>query len=142
MIVGIGIDVIEVRRMQRTLDRYGKLFLRHVFAQQEQEAAPSGPAAPAYFAGRWAAKEAVSKALGTGIGRDCAWTDIRILRDPVGRPVVELAGSGAQTAARLDIDSFHISITHTGGLACACAVAERDPSMPGVAGAATEKPIL
>ena len=127
MIVGIGIDVIEVKRMQRTLDRYGKLFQRHVFAPEEQAAAPSGPAAPSYFAGRWAAKEAVSKALGTGIGRDCAWTDIRILRDAVGRPVVELAGSGAQTAARLGINRFHISITHTGGLACACAVAERDP---------------
>jgi holo-[acyl-carrier protein] synthase len=125
MIVGVGIDVIEVERMRKTVDRHGSRFLDHVFAPSELDRAPEGPAAAAYFAGRWAAKEAVSKALGTGIGRDCAWTDIRILRDPTGKPLVDLHGAGAATAARLCIHHVHLSISHTGGLACATAVAER-----------------
>ncbi len=128
MIVGLGIDVIEVERMQRTLDRHGEHFLRHVFSTPELEAAPAGPAAAAYFAGRWAAKEAAAKALGTGIGQDCHWTDIRVLRGPAGKPVIRLEGAGAQTAGRLGGNRIHVTISHTGGLACACVVLETTPA--------------
>lgn len=131
MIVGLGIDVIEVERMQKTLDRHGGHFLRHVFAEPELAAAPAGPAAPAYFAGRWAAKEAMAKALGTGIGQDCHWTDIHVLRGPAGKPVIELCGVGARTAHRLGGTCVHVTISHTGGLACACVVLENIPECPG-----------
>ena len=131
MIVAIGIDVIEVQRMQRTLERHGQHFLEHVFSPEELDAAPKTPAAAAYFAGRWAAKEAAAKALGTGIGRHCAWTDIRVLRDAAGKPVIHLRGAGARTAQSLGVDAVHATISHTGGLACACVVLERDSERSG-----------
>ncbi len=126
MIIGLGIDVIEIRRMQRALERHGRRFLEHVFSEEELENAPrTAAAAPAYFAGRWAAKEAAAKALGTGIGRHCGWTDIRVLRDSAGKPLIRFHGAGARTAAALGADSVHTSISHTSGLACACVVLER-----------------
>jgi len=124
MIIGLGIDIIEVSRMQRTIERYGEHFLDHVFSVEEQEAAPKGAGKPSYYAGRWAAKEAVSKALGTGIGRDCGWTDVRVMRDGLGKPQVELVGSAAETSKRLGAGSIHISISHERHLACASAVIE------------------
>jgi len=125
MIVGVGVDVIEVERLQRTLSRYGQQFLAHVYAEEEQQDAPEGEGKAAYYAGRWAAKEAVAKALGSGIGRECAWTDIRVLRSANGRPEIRLHGAGARTAAALGIDHVHVSISHVKRLACASAVAEK-----------------
>ena len=125
MIVGVGVDVIEVDRLRKTLDRYGSQFLRHVFTEDEQGEAPSGDGRAAFYAGRWAAKEAVSKALGTGIGHSCGWKDIRVSRDFHGRPAVPLSGAAAETAATLDIAHIHISISHERRLACASAVAEK-----------------
>ena len=98
MILGIGVDVIEVERMRRTLQRYGAQFLDHVFTENEQQDAPTGEGKAAFYAGRWAAKEAVAKALGTGIGAGCAWKDIRIARSRAGQPTVELGGKGQETA--------------------------------------------
>jgi len=128
MIVGVGVDVIEVERLQRVLDRHGDRFLRHVYCEEERRRAPAvRRAAAVYYAGRWAAKEAVAKALGTGIGAACGWTEIRVGRRGNGKPDVTLAGAAARTAAALGIDSIHVSISHAGRLACASAVAERQP---------------
>jgi holo-[acyl-carrier protein] synthase len=125
MIIGLGIDVMEVARIQEVIDRHGASFLNHVFTAEEQAGAPSGEAAAAaYYAGRWSAKEAVAKALGSGIGRHCAWRDIRIVRWPSGQPVVELSGDGAETARRLGVQHVHLTISHEKRLACAAAVAE------------------
>jgi len=125
MIVGMGIDVIEVERIREVLERHGESFLNHVFCKAEQAGAPAAAAAAAaYYAGRWSAKEAVAKALGTGIGRHCAWTDIRIVRWPSGQPAVELSGEGAESARRLGIRRIHLTISHEKRLACAAAVAE------------------
>ncbi|OGV64533.1 MAG: holo-[acyl-carrier-protein] synthase [Lentisphaerae bacterium RIFOXYB12_FULL_65_16] len=128
MIIGIGVDVLEVERMQRTIDRYGDQFLGHVFTDEERREAPTGAGKAAYYAGRWAAKEAIAKALGTGIGRRCGWTDIRVLRGPDGQPQVTLHGVGAATASTLKVSRIHISISHERKLACASAVAEKDPT--------------
>jgi len=125
-IIGIGIDVLEIERMRSALDRHGDAFLRHVFTDHEKNQAPDGAGRVAYYAGRWAAKEAVSKALGTGIGQACGWKDIRVARGPSGRPEVELVGAGAETARQLGISRIHLSISHDGRLTCANAVAERD----------------
>lgn len=127
MIIGIGIDVMEVARMQRTIERYGEQFLNHVFSSQEQEDAPKGAGKPSYYAGRWAAKEAVAKALGTGIGKHCGWTDVRVRRGSLGKPQIELVGAAAETSGRLGASCIHISISHERHLACASAVIETLP---------------
>jgi holo-[acyl-carrier protein] synthase len=124
MVVGVGVDIMEVDRMRRSVADYGDQFLRHVFTEAEQEAAPKGDGKAAYYAGRWTAKEAVAKALGTGIGKKCAWKDIHISRDGNGRPAAHLTGRAAATAAALGIAHLHISISHERRLACAAAVAE------------------
>ena len=124
MILGVGVDVIEVERIRETLARHGERFLQRVFTAEELALAPAADPAP-FFAGRWAAKEAVSKCLGTGIGVHCGWTDICVLREPGGRPVIELRGKGAETAAALGIRVIHVSISHLKHLGCASAVAEQ-----------------
>jgi holo-[acyl-carrier protein] synthase len=125
MIIGLGIDVIEVSRIRQVIERHDVNFLRHVFTAAEQAGAPeSQVAAAAYYAGRWSAKEAVAKALGTGIGKDCAWTDIEVVRWPSGQPGVQLSGAAASTAEKRGIANIHLTISHEKQLACAAAVAE------------------
>lgn len=125
MILGLGVDVIEVARIRQVIERHGEAFLKHVFTAGERRRAPENPeAAAAYYAGRWSAKECVAKVLGTGIGAECGWHDIEIVRCPSGRPGVELAGAGAATAKRLGIARIHLSISHERNLACASAVGE------------------
>lgn len=125
MIAGIGTDVIETERMRSAILRYGDRFVSHVFTPAEIDGAPAGPARDAYFAARWAVKEAVSKALGTGIGTDCAWTDVTVRRGPAGEPLVDLSGAAACTARRRGIDRIHVSLSHERNLAAAMAVAEQ-----------------
>ncbi len=124
MILGVGIDIVEMERIRKVLEKHGEAFLKRVFNPEEIALAPGGPGDTAFYAGRWAAKEAVSKTLGTGIGADCGWTDLCILRLPGGAPVLELRGDGAATARRLGIARIHISISHIKDTACAMAVAE------------------
>ncbi len=130
MIVGLGVDVMEVARIQQVLERHGQNFLDHVFTPSEQACAPESIAgAAAYYAGRWSAKEAVSKALATGIGRECLWTDIEILREKCGRPTISLKGAGLASARRLGVTRWILSISHERNLACASVVAEGEPEI-------------
>ncbi|HPY91391.1 MAG TPA: holo-ACP synthase [Lentisphaeria bacterium] len=125
MIIATGIDIIEIGRFQKTLERYDRLFLDHIFTPEEQAAAPtSARARVTYFAARWAVKEAVSKVLGTGIGEHCAWTDILVQRSPLGKPSVTLTGKAAITAKKLGIAAVHVSISHEQHYACAVAIGE------------------
>jgi holo-[acyl-carrier protein] synthase len=126
MVRGVGIDVVEVERIRQVLARHGARFLQRVMTAEELAGAPPAPDKAPYFAGRWAAKEAISKALGTGIGASCLWTDMSIRNHPSGQPYLILSGAAARTAARLHIRTFHISISHLKDIACACAVAESD----------------
>lgn len=119
---GIGIDTVEVRRLARLVDRFGQRFLDRVFCQAEQERGRGGPGWYAGLAGRFAAKEAVLKAVGTGL-RGCSWRDIEIQWDSLGKPLVSLRGRLAQTAAERGIGDVNISITHGGGHAMAVAIA-------------------
>ncbi len=131
MIIGLGVDVMEVARINSVLERHGQNFIDHVFTSAEQAGAPSARVgAAAYYAGRWSAKEAVSKALGTGIGQECLWTDIEILREKCGRPAVRLTGAGLATARELGIERWILSISHERNLACASAVAEAGQPRP------------
>jgi len=128
MIIGIGTDILETERMRSAIRRHGDRFLLHVFTPEEVSSAPVGAGRDAYFAARWAAKEAVAKALGTGIGADCAWTDVTVRRGPAGEPLVDLGGCALVTARRRGIDRIHLSISHERNLAAATALAERLPS--------------
>jgi holo-[acyl-carrier protein] synthase len=123
MIRGIGIDVIEVDRIRRATVRWGEGFLSRVFTPGERRHAGVALTSAERLAGRFAAKEAVMKALGLG-WRRMAWREIEIEGDPLGRPVVRLTGRAAEVAAELGVQAWFVSISHTRTLAVAHAVAE------------------
>lgn len=114
-----GVDLIEVGRIARAIDRFGERFLNRVFTPQER--ATLGDSPPR-LAARFAAKEAVAKALGTGIGA-FAWRDIEIGRDERGAPFVTLHGGAAARAAALGLRRFALSLSHTHEHAVAFVVA-------------------
>ncbi|HEV2439936.1 MAG TPA: holo-ACP synthase [bacterium] len=123
MIRGIGLDIIEVDRIRRATVRWGDVFLSRVFTPGERRHADTARTSAERLAGRFAAKEAVMKALGLG-WRRMAWREIEIEGDPLGRPVVRLTGRAAQAAAELGVQAWFVSISHTRDLAVAHAVAE------------------
>lgn len=125
MVIGIGVDIVEIPRLEMSLQRSGEIFMNHVYTNQERANVPSNATARlCYLAGRWAAKEAVSKALGTGIGSACTMQDIDIINDDLGQPVIQLSGSAADTAEKKGVKFWHISISHEKGYAVAMVVAE------------------
>ncbi len=112
-ILGIGIDLVEVERIRRMLERHGEHFIRRVFTEGEREycARMSDPAP--FFAARFAAKEAISKALGTGIGAQLGWLEIDIQRENSGKPTAILSGAGAATMAALGGTGLLLTMSHT-----------------------------
>jgi holo-[acyl-carrier protein] synthase len=119
---GIGVDVIEVARIGRALVRWGDLFTRRLFTADEVRRAGPEPTRAMRLAGRFAAKEAVMKALGLG-WRRMAWREIEILNDGAGRPMVTLRGGAARAADDLGVSDVLVSLTHTRDLAAASAIA-------------------
>ena len=117
MIVGVGIDVVDVERFTRQLERVPALRDR-LFTEAEKHLAPASLAA------RFAAKEAAAKALGAPVG--LVWTDATVRRLDGGQPVLEVTGTVAARAAELGVDRFHLSLSHDAGIASAVVVAERD----------------
>ena len=115
MILGLGIDVVDIERFRRTLERSPAL-LTKVFDPAERELPVASLAA------RFAAKEAVAKALGAPGG--LAWTDAVVQRAPDGRPTLSTTGTVAARAAALGITQWHVSLSHDGGIASAVVVAE------------------
>jgi holo-[acyl-carrier protein] synthase len=114
-----GIDLIEIERVRGLLERYGTRFLERVYTPLEIAELGENVAS---LAGRFAAKEAVTKALGTGIGA-VAWREIEILRGPQREPVLHLHGAAAQLAAELGLDEWSLSISHSQTDAVAMVVA-------------------
>ena len=112
-ILGTGVDIVETARISSNLERHGDRFLARVFLDGERAycAKMSNPA-PCYAA-RFAAKEAVSKAFGTGIGLALGWLDIEVRRKASGEPFVVLHGEGAKTATRLGIKEIRLSLSHS-----------------------------
>ncbi len=107
--IGIGIDIIEIARIQRALDDFGDRFLQRIYTADERQR--YGTRVPE-LAARFAAKEATSKALGTGI-RGIRWRDMEILSNRRGKPVLVLHGRAAVRAAQLGLSSFDVSLTHS-----------------------------
>jgi holo-[acyl-carrier protein] synthase len=124
MIVGSGIDLVEIERIQNSMDRYGTRFLNRVYTSAEQAYCLRKRKAAESFAARFAAKEAGAKALGTGISYGVSWLEIEVVREPSGRPTLVFHGRAAQIAAHLKIGHTALSITHTGTLAMASVVVE------------------
>lgn len=125
MLIGVGTDIVEVERVSAVRQRHDGAFEEKVFTPEECALGLSRrKGADHFFAGRWAAKEAIVKALGCGFGPDCGWMDIEILNDDRGRPIVALSGVGGELAATLGIQHWHLSISHEKHYACAVAVAE------------------
>jgi holo-[acyl-carrier protein] synthase len=127
MIVGSGIDLVEIGRIQHSMDRYGSRFLDRVYTGAEQAYCLRKRKAAESFAARFAAKEAGAKALGTGIRNGVSWLEIEVVREPGGRPRIQFHGRAAQVAARLGVSRAALSITHTAALAMASVVLEDGP---------------
>jgi holo-[acyl-carrier protein] synthase len=124
MIKGIGTDIVEVKRISKILLKHGESFLVRVFTKNELKMGKSRKNSAAFFAGRWAAKEAFSKALGTGIGEKCYWTDIEISNDTQGNPVCRISGNAKKTAKQMEISKIHVSISHEREYACSTVILE------------------
>lgn len=130
-IIGIGTDITEIERIERMVEKHEKTFLTRVFTPRELDYCGKGPTAGEHLAGRWAAKEAVLKAFGTGWSDGIAWTDVEVLSAPSGKPSIRLTGRAAEIALSSGIDAVLISITHCRTYAAAFAVAVGNPKTPG-----------
>jgi holo-[acyl-carrier protein] synthase len=122
MVVGIGVDIVEVDRIERALARWGEAFARRIYTDAELARANAGVGRVARLAARFAAKEAVMKALGVG-WRALAWREIEITNDEAGRPTVRLHGAARRIAAERGIGSVLVALSHTHEHAVANAVA-------------------
>src|SRR5919197_5685785 len=111
-IVGIGTDIVECVRIARMIERHGELFLTRVYTEREIRYCQARRRAMEHFAGRWAAKEAILKCLGTGWRRGIDWTDIEVRNDPDGRPHVHVRGGAKDVMQNLRIADILISISH------------------------------
>jgi len=125
MIAGIGVDIVEIARIQAMLDRYGDRFLRRVFTVAESAYAMSGANKAERLAGRFAVKEAVMKALGTGKSLGILWGDVETVRGRSGKPEVRLHGQAMKLAKSRGGGAVHVSITHDGGKAVAFVILEK-----------------
>ena len=121
--VSVGVDIIEIARIRRTVADFGDRFLRRVYTERERERFGSRISE---LAARFAAKEATSKALGTGI-RGIRWREMEVLSNRRGKPVLILHGSAAQRAADLGLVAFDVSLTHSRSEAMAFVVALKHP---------------
>ena len=123
-IVGTGIDIVECLRIAQMIERHGELFITRVYTDTEIEYCTSRKAATQHYAGRWAAKEAVLKALGTGWRRGIGWRDIEVRNDHKGAPTVHLRGGARDAMEQAGISLMHLTISHCRSFAVAYVVAE------------------
>jgi holo-[acyl-carrier protein] synthase len=130
-VVGTGVDLVECARIQRSIDRFGDRFLRRVFTAGEIEYSMSMKFPARHLAARFAAKEAVSKAFGTGIGKAMGWRDIDVQKKTSGEPFLVLSGPAQDLAAQRGITSALITLSHTEHHAMAAVVLEGTTAQPG-----------
>ncbi len=121
-VLGIGVDIVETSRIQSSIDRFGDRFLARIFTQAERDYCGAMPYPARHYGARFAAKEAVSKAFGTGIGKQVGWRDIEVKRKETGEPYILLHGSAADFAASLNVHQALISLSHSAHYAVANAI--------------------
>lgn len=124
MIVGSGIDLVEIGRIQQSVERYGQRFLDRVYTAAEQAYCLRKRKSAESLAARFAAKEAGAKALGTGISQGVNWLEIEVIRELGGRPSLRFHGRAAEIAKRMEVAHTALSITHTADLSMASVVLE------------------
>jgi holo-[acyl-carrier protein] synthase len=125
-VIGIGTDIVECLRIAQMIERHGELFIQRVFTTREIEYCSSRRAATQHYAGRWAAKEAVLKAMGTGWVRGITWRDVAVHNSSSGQPSVVLAGEAREVCEQRGIAEILISISHCRSHATAYALALGD----------------
>jgi len=136
VIRGLGTDIVEIVRIGEMIERHGELFLQRVYTEQEVAYCQKRSSSYQHFAGRWAAKEAVLKALGTGWAKGIAWRDIEVVSLASGQPRVNVYGAVKELSESAGISGFLVSISHCRSHATAAAVAVGSPeSSHGDAGA-------
>jgi holo-[acyl-carrier protein] synthase len=123
-VLGIGIDLVENARIQHSIERFGERFLHRVFTAGEIAYCQSMKFPERHFAARFAAKEALSKAFGTGIGKAMSWPDIDIRKKPSGEPFLVLTGGAEELATQRGVKNALITLSHTDHHAMAVIVLE------------------
>ena len=123
-ILGHGVDIVDLDRIQSMLEKHGDAFLNRCFTEAERRWLAEHKFPLPHIAGRFAAKEGIVKCLGTGFRNAISWLDMEILPDPLGKPLITLRGAAAVRAGELGIQYWHISISHTDTAAVASVIAE------------------
>ncbi|MBU2497902.1 MAG: holo-ACP synthase [Proteobacteria bacterium] len=124
MIYGIGVDLVDIRRIEKALERWGDRFVKRVFTETEAQACLKKPYPPSPFALRFAAKEAFSKALGLGMRRGLRWRDIEVFHSPGGRPGLKLQGASSDICQKHKISRLHLSLSDDGRYGVAMVILE------------------
>ena len=122
MVVGIGLDLAEVSQVAGALERHGDRFIHRVFTEHERQYCGVKNVPAQFYAARFAAKEAVAKAFGTGIGAELGWQDMEVTHAASGAPEMRLLGKGIELAARRGVGTILLSLTHTPLMAAASVV--------------------
>jgi holo-[acyl-carrier protein] synthase len=124
MIIGTGVDLAEVGRIREAIERYGDRFMRRIYTESEIAYVERKANRFERYAGRFAAKEAGMKAIGTGWKRGVRWQDFEVSNLPSGRPTLRLHGEAARIAEKMGVKTISLSITHTGELGMAQVILE------------------
>jgi len=122
-LLGVGIDMIEIHRIERSIENYGKKFLDRLFTESEQSYCNQHRKPSSNYAARFAAKEAIAKALGTGFGKHLSWLDIEISNDALGKPKASLSQAAKE---HFKNPCILLSLSHTETQACAVAIIQTD----------------
>ena len=125
-IIGHGVDLVDIERIERSLSAYADRFRDRVFTKLESDYCSDSRRPAPHFAARFAAKEAVLKAIGTGWRDGIAWTDIEVVHSPSGAPSIRLTGQASLIAQSLGISGWFLSLSHTSTAAMASAIAVGD----------------
>jgi holo-[acyl-carrier protein] synthase len=125
MIVGVGIDLVEISRIRTVFKRHPTRFVERVLTISERAYVLRHADPSARIAGRWAVKEAALKALGTGLSNGIRWQDVEVLPDEAGKPILRLHGKALERAEFLGANSYHATITHSQEMAMAQVILER-----------------
>ena len=125
MILGTGIDIVSIPRMVKSLSRWGDVFTKRVFTDVEREYCQKKNRCAGHFAARFAVKEALLKALGSGLVKRMKWSDVEVMNEASGKPIVNLSGEVKRVAKDLRVTHIFVSITHTHEYAIAQVILER-----------------
>lgn len=125
-IIGIGMDITMISRIEETIERYGERFLKRIYHEREIETANKRKKNAEYLAGCFAVKEATLKAIGDFPGRAISWADIYITHERTGKPLLNFAGNALQCIEEKLVTHSHVTITHDGDMALAQVILEKN----------------